>query len=142
MDYNFHCCSEKSQTLLAKLHGPLRVHKPSFANDRSRRQTRETRLLLADFLLAPAVEVIVQTLGRVARFITLAVVEDAPAVPISAVCPWVHGQRAVPTVPFACERVALLVADAVVGLAMAVRQWAAGHQDSSFLLAAFTMPFW
>lgn len=104
--------------------------------------TEDSRLLLADFLLDPAVEVIVQAFGRVARFVTLAVVEDAPAVRVNAVCPRVYSQRAVSSVPVASERVALLVTDAVVGLAVAVGHRADGHRHSRFLLTAFTPPTW
>lgn len=103
------------------------------------------RLLLADFLLGPAVEVIVQAFSSVACFITLAVVEDAPAVWVGAACPGVHSQGAVSTVPVTSIRVAHLVTYTVVGPVTALRQRADGLwrlQHSRFLLTAFTPPSW
>lgn len=84
-------------------------------------QKTGNRFLLADFFFALAVKVIVEAFGRVACFITLAVVKGTPAAQVSAVCPRVYGQRAVSAIPVASKRVALLVTYAVIGLFMAVR---------------------
>lgn len=101
--------------------------------------------LLADFLLVLAVKVVVEAVGVVARLVTLAVVEDTPAARVGAARPRVHRQRAVAPVPAAGECVALLVADTVVGLAVAVGQGAGGRQKGLYqpgaaLLAALARP--
>lgn len=59
--------------------------------------------ILANFLFVLAVKVIKQALCIVAELITLAVVEEPPAARVCAVCPGVHSQRAVTSIPAAGE---------------------------------------
>lgn len=96
---------------------------------------------IANFLLVLAVKVVIETFNVVAGLITLAVVEDTPAVCTTS--PGVHCERAVATVPAAKECVAFLVANPIVGFAMAVCKRARGCWNldgSAGLLAPFTCP--
>lgn len=76
---------------------------------------------IAHFFLGSAVEVVVETESVVTGLVALAVVKSSPAARVCTFGPGIHCQGAVAAVPVASKRVALLVADAVVDFAAAVR---------------------
>lgn len=75
---------------------------------------------LADFLFVFAVKVVIQTVRIVAGLITLAVIEDTPAVRVCATSPRVGSQRTVASIPAARECVAFLITKTIIGFAMTV----------------------
>lgn len=96
---------------------------------------------VAQFLL-PAVVVVEEAVGVVAGLVALAVVEEAPAARVRTAGPGVHHQRAVAPVPLAGVGVALFVAHAVFGLALAVGEVAGrqrGHSHHTEVLAALPL---